>query len=104
MDQVSNHQLSWWYGGEPLKAVRKDSATFVMGLWDQRKLIHLAILKLLVPDIRPDRLLVSAHRRDEISACPEFVSGKVLRLPLDILRNPDRALALDKAILYLTYL
>ena len=49
-----------------------------MGLWDQRKLIHLAILKLLVPDVGPDRLLVPAHRRYEISACPELVSGEVL--------------------------
>ena len=45
-----------------------------MGLWDQRKLIHLAILKLLVPDVGPDRLLVPAHRRDEVplaqNLCP----------------------------------
>ncbi len=68
-----------------------------MGLWDQCKLIHLAILKLLVPDVGPDRLLVPAHRRDEISAGPEFVPGKVLRLSLDILRDPNRALALDEA-------
>ena len=64
---------------------------------DQRKLIHLAILKLLVPDVGPDCLLVSAHWRDEISACPEFVPGEVLRLSLDILRDPNRALALDEA-------
>ena len=68
-----------------------------MGLWDQRKLIHLAILKLLVPDVGPDRLLVSSHRRDEISACPELVSGEILRLSLDVLRDPNRALALDEA-------
>src|SRR5271157_1264534 len=68
-----------------------------MGLWDQRKLIHLAILKLLVPDVGPDRLLVPAHRRYEISACPELVSGEVLRLSLDILRDPNRAFALDEA-------
>ena len=30
----SNHQLSWWFDGEPLKAVLKDFATFGMGLWD----------------------------------------------------------------------
>ena len=47
-----------------------------MGLWDQRKLIHLAILKLLVFDVGPDRLLVSAHRRDEISTRPELVPVK----------------------------
>ena len=65
-----------------------------MGLWDQRKLIHLAILKVLVPDVSADRLLVPAHRRDEIPACPEFVPGEVLRLSLDILRDPNRAFAL----------
>ena len=43
-----------------------------MGLWDQRKLIHLAILKLLVPDVSADRLLVPAHRRDEIPAVKFF--------------------------------
>ena len=32
--QIKNHQLSWWFDGEPLKAVLKDSATFGMGLWD----------------------------------------------------------------------
>ena len=32
--QIKNHQLSWWFDGEPLKAVSKDSATFGMGLWD----------------------------------------------------------------------
>ena len=68
-----------------------------MGLWDQRKLIHLAILKLLVPDVSADRLLVPAHRRNEISACPELVSGEVIRFSLDILRDPNRALALDEA-------
>ena len=68
-----------------------------MGLWDQRKLIHLAILKLLVPDVSADRLLVPTHRRDEIPARPEFVPGEVLRLSLDILRDPNRALALDEA-------
>jgi len=62
-----------------------------MGLWDQRKLIHFAILKLLVPDVGPDRLLIPAHRRDEISARPEFVSGEVLRFSLEILRDPNRA-------------
>ena len=31
---IKNHQLSWWFDGEPLKAVLKDSATFGMGLWD----------------------------------------------------------------------
>ena len=31
-----------------LGLIVQDSATFVMGLWDQRKLIHLAILNLLV--------------------------------------------------------
>ena len=62
-----------------------------MGLWDQRKLIHLAILKLLVPDVTPDCLLIPTHRRDEISACPELVPGKVLRLSLDILLDPNRA-------------
>ncbi len=67
-----------------------------MGLWDQRKLIHLAILKLLVPDVSADRLLVPAHRRDEIPAGPEFVPGEVLRLSLDILRDPNRAFPFDK--------
>jgi hypothetical protein len=43
-DQIRNHQLSWWFDWEPLKAVLKDSATFGMGLWDQGKLIHFAIL------------------------------------------------------------
>ena len=33
-DVIKNHQLSWWFDGEPLKAVLKDSATFGMGLWD----------------------------------------------------------------------
>ena len=47
-----------------------------MGLWDQRKLIHLAILKLLVPDVGSDCLLVPAHRRDEISTRPELVPVK----------------------------
>ena len=69
----------------------------MIGLWDQRQLIHLAILKLLVPDVGPYRLFVPAYRRNEISACPEFVSGEVLRLSLDILRDPDRAFALDEA-------
>jgi isoquinoline 1-oxidoreductase beta subunit len=32
--KIKNHQLSWWFDGEPLKAVLKDSATFGMGLWD----------------------------------------------------------------------
>ena len=32
--EIKNHQLSWWFEGEPLKAVLKDSATFGMGLWD----------------------------------------------------------------------
>ena len=32
--EIKNHQLSWWFDGEPLKAVLKDSATFGMGLWD----------------------------------------------------------------------
>lgn len=68
-----------------------------MGLWDQRKLIHLAILKLLVPDVGPYRLFVPAYRRNEISACPELVSGEVLRFSLDILRDPNRAFALDEA-------
>ena len=68
-----------------------------MGLWDQRKLIHLAVLKLLVLDVGPDRVLVAPNRRNEIAACPEFVPGEVFRLPLDVLRDPDRALALDKA-------
>jgi hypothetical protein len=31
---IKNHQLSWWFDGEPLKAVLKDSAAFGMGLWD----------------------------------------------------------------------
>ena len=31
---IKNHQLSWWFEGDPLKAVLKDSATFGMGLWD----------------------------------------------------------------------
>ena len=34
LDRIKNHQLSWWFDGEPLKAVLKDSATFGMGLWD----------------------------------------------------------------------
>ena len=34
MRKIKNHQLSWWFDGEPLKAVLKDSATFGMGLWD----------------------------------------------------------------------
>ena len=34
MEEIKNHQLSWWFDGEPLKAVLKDSATFGMGLWD----------------------------------------------------------------------
>ena len=59
-----------------------------MGLWDQRKLIYLAILKLLVPDVSADRLLVSAHRRNKIPARPEFVPGEVIRFSLDILRDP----------------
>jgi hypothetical protein len=33
-NKIKNHQLSWWFDGEPLKAVLKDSATFGMGLWD----------------------------------------------------------------------
>ena len=33
-EKIKNHQLSWWFDGEPLKAVLKDSATFGMGLWD----------------------------------------------------------------------
>ena len=33
-EEIKNHQLSWWFDGEPLKAVLKDSATFGMGLWD----------------------------------------------------------------------
>lgn len=32
--EIKNHQLSWWFDVEPLKAVLKDSATFGMGLWD----------------------------------------------------------------------
>src|SRR5271165_4398511 len=44
---------------------------------------------------RPGSLLVD--RRDEISACPELVSGEVLRLSLDIQRDPNRAFALNKA-------
>ena len=56
-----------------------------------------AILKFLVLDVGPDRLLVPTHRRDEISACPELVSGEILRLTLDILRDPNRALAFDEA-------
>ena len=68
-----------------------------MGLWDQRKLIHLAILKLLVPDVGSDCLLVPAHRRDEIPACPEFVPREVLCLSLDILCDPNRAFAFDEA-------
>ena len=31
-DVIKNHQLSWWFDVEPLKAVLKDSATFGMGL------------------------------------------------------------------------
>ena len=54
----------------------------MMGLWDQRKLLHLAILKLLVPNVGSDCLLVPAHRRDEISTRPELVPDKVLRLSL----------------------
>ena len=34
LKEIKNHQLSWWFDGEPLKAVLKDSATFGMGLWD----------------------------------------------------------------------
>ena len=68
-----------------------------MGLWDQRKLIHLAILELLVLDVSADRLLVPAHRRDEVPAGPEFVPGEVLRLSLDILCDPNRAFAFDEA-------
>ena len=34
LQTIKNHQLSWWFDGEPLKAVLKDSATFGMGLWD----------------------------------------------------------------------
>ena len=57
--------------GHGQKRFERDFATFVMGLWDQRKLIHLAILKLLVPDVGPYRLLVPGlPRRNEISACP----------------------------------
>jgi hypothetical protein len=68
-----------------------------MGLWDRRKLIHLVILKLLVPDVGPNRLLVPAYRRNEISARPELVPGEVLRLSLDILRDPNRAFVLNEA-------
>ena len=35
--QIKNHQLSWWFDEEPLKAVLKDSATFGMGLWCYRR-------------------------------------------------------------------
>jgi len=42
--QIRNHQLSWWFDREPLKAVLKDSATFGMGLWDHGELIHFSIL------------------------------------------------------------
>ena len=41
---IRNHQLSWWFDREPLKAVLKDSATFGMGLWDHGELIHFSIL------------------------------------------------------------
>ena len=68
-----------------------------MGLWDQRKLIHLAILKLLVPDVGSDCLLVPAHRRDEISTRPELMPGKIFRFSFDILRDSNRAFALDEA-------
>ena len=68
-----------------------------MGLWDQRKLIHLAILKLLVLDVGPDCLLVTPHRRNEIPACPELMPGKIFRFSFDILRDPNRAFALDEA-------
>ncbi len=27
-DEIKNHQLSWWFDREPLKAVLKDSATW----------------------------------------------------------------------------
>ena len=69
-----------------------------MGLWDQRKLLHLAILKLLIPNVGSDCLLVPAHRRDEISTRPELVPREVLRLSLDILCDPNRAFALMKPI------
>lgn len=42
--RIRNHQLSWWFDREPLKAVLKDSATFGMGLWDHGELIHFSIL------------------------------------------------------------
>src|SRR5271165_6113664 len=62
-----------------------------MGLWDQRKLIHLAILKLLVLDVGPDCLLVTPNRRNEIPACPELMPGKIFRFSFDILRDPNRS-------------
>ena len=40
----------------------------MMGPWDQRKLIHLTILKLLVPDVGPDCLLIPAYAPAELEA------------------------------------
>ena len=68
-----------------------------MGLWDQGKLIHFAILKLLVLDVGPDRFFVSPYRRDEIAPSPKFVPREIARLALDILTDPDRTLALHEA-------
>jgi hypothetical protein len=39
-----------------------------MGLWDQRKLIHVAILKLLASGVGPD-FLIPTHRRS-VMRCP----------------------------------
>jgi len=54
-------------------------------------------LKLLVLDVGPDCLLVTPHRRNEISACPELMPGKIFRFSFDILRDSNRAFALDEA-------
>ena len=47
----------------------------------------------MVLDIGPDGFLVPPNRRDEIAPSPEFVSRKIARFALDVLRNPDRTLA-----------
>jgi hypothetical protein len=90
------HQLSWWFDGEPLKAVLKDSAAFEMGLWDQGKLVHFTILQLLVLDVGSDGFLVSSHCRDEIAPSPELVPREIARLALAVLHDPDRILALHE--------